>query len=97
MLSATPIPPDAGSYHHGDLDVSVIDELPPGRQTVETFALGEKYRARLNGFIRKQVQAGYQVFIVCPLVGEDDALLDERKAVTAYAKALREDTFPGCG
>ena len=72
----------------------MIDELPPGRQTVETFALGEKYRARLNGFIRKQVQEGHQVFIVCPLVGEDDALPDERKAVTAYAKTLQEDTFP---
>ena len=94
VLSATPIPRTLALIIYGDLDVSVIDELPPGRQTVETFALGEKYRARLNGFIRKQVQAGHQVFIVCPLVGEDDALPDERKAVTAYAKALQEDTFP---
>ena len=94
VLSATPIPRTLALIIYGDLDVSVIDELPPGRQTVETFALGEKYRARLNGFIRKQVQEGHQVFIVCPLVGEDDALPDERKAVTAYAKALQEDTFP---
>ena len=94
VLSATPIPRTLALIIYGDLDVSVIDELPPGRQTVETFALGEKYRARLNGFIRKQVQEGHQVFIVCPLVGKDDALPDERKAVTAYAKALQEDTFP---
>ena len=94
VLSATPIPRTLALIIYGDLDVSVIDELPPGRQTVETFALGEKYRARLNGFIRKQVQEGHQVFIVCPLVGDDDALPDERKAVTAYAKALQEDTFP---
>ena len=94
VLSATPIPRTLALIIYGDLDVSVIDELPPGRQTVETFALGEKYRARLNGFIRKQVQEGHQVFIVCPLVGEDDALPDERKAVTAYAKTLQEDTFP---
>ena len=93
-MSATPIPRTLALILYVDLDVSVIDQLPPGRQTVETFALGEKYRARLNGFIRKQVQEGHQVFIVCPLVGEDDALPDERKAVTAYAKTLQEDTFP---
>ena len=94
VLSATPIPRTLALIIYGDLDVSVIDELPPGRQTVETFALGEKYRARLNGFIRKQVQEGHQVFIVCPLVGEGDDLPDERKAVTAYAKTLQEQTFP---
>ena len=94
VLSATPIPRTLALIIYGDLDVSVIDELPPGRQTVETFALGEKYRARLNGFIRKQVQEGHQVFIVCPLVGEDDALPDERKAVTAYAKAAAGGYLP---
>ena len=60
VLSATPIPRTLALIIYGDLDVSVIDELPPGRQTVETFALGEKYRARLNGFIRKQVQEGHR-------------------------------------
>ena len=94
VLSATPIPRTLALIIYGDLDVSVIDELPPGRQRVETFALGERYRQRLNGFIRKQVQEGHQVFVVCPLVGEDGEAADERKAVTAYAKALQEETFP---
>ena len=94
VMTATPIPRTLALIIYGDLDVSVIDQLPPGRQRVDTFAVDERYRARLNGFIRKQVEEGHQVFIVCPLVGEDDALPDERKAVTAYAKTLQEDTFP---
>ena len=94
VLSATPIPRTLALVIYGDLDVSVIDELPPGRQKVDTFAVGESYRQRLNGFIRKQVAEGHQVFIVCPLVAEDDQLPDERKAVTAYAKQLQEQVFP---
>ena len=86
VLSATPIPRTLALIIYGDLDVSVIDQLPPGRQRVDTFAVDERYRARLNGFIRKQVEEGHQVFIVCPLVGDGDELPDERKAVTAYAK-----------
>ena len=61
---------------------------------MDTFAVGEKYRQRLNAFIRKQVSEGHQVFIVCPLVGEDDHLPDERKAVTAYARKLQNEVFP---
>ena len=94
VLSATPIPRTLALIIYGDLDVSIINELPPGRQKVDTFAVDERYRARLNGFIRKQVAEGHQVFIVCPLVGDGDDLPDERKAVTAYAKALQEETFP---
>lgn len=94
VLSATPIPRTLALIIYGDLDVSVIDELPPGRQKVDTFAVGEKYRQRLNAFIRKQVTEGHQVFIVCPLVGEDDHLPDERKAVTAYAQKLQDEVFP---
>ena len=71
-MSATPIPRTLALIIYGDLDVSIIDELPPGRQKVDTFAVGESYRQRLNGFIRKQVAEGHQVFIVCPLVEEDD-------------------------
>ena len=93
-LSATPIPRTLALVIYGDLDVSVIDQLPPGRQKVDTFALGESYRPRINAFLRKQVQEGHQVFIVCPLVGDGDTLPDERKAVTAYAKKLQEETFP---
>ena len=94
VLSATPIPRTLALIIYGDLDVSVIDELPPGRQPVDTFVVGERYRLRLNAFIRKQVAEGHQVFVICPLVGEEDDLPDERKAATAYARQLREKTFP---
>ena len=94
VLSATPIPRTLALIIYGDLDVSVINELPPGRQKVDTFAVDESYRQRVNKFIRKQVEAGHQVFIVCPLVGQEDQLPDERKAAAAYAKALRETVFP---
>ena len=94
VLSATPIPRTLALVIYGDLDVSVIDELPPGRQKVDTFALGESYRPRVQAFIRKLAAAGQQIFIVCPLVGEADQIPDERKAVTAYAKQLQEQVFP---
>ena len=94
VLSATPIPRTLALIIYGDLDVSVIRELPPGRQKVDTFCVDERYRQRLNGFIRKQVAEGHQVFIVCPLVEENDEAPDERKAVTAYARTLQEETFP---
>ncbi len=94
VLSATPIPRTLALIIYGDLDVSIIDELPPGRQKVDTFAVNESYRLRVNNFIRKQVAAGYQVFIVCPLVGDGEEVPDERKAVTAYARKLQEEVFP---
>ena len=94
VMSATPIPRTLALIIYGDLDVSVIDELPPGRQKVDTFALGESYRPRVQAFIRKLAAAGQQIFIVCPLVGEADQIPDERKAVTAYARQLQEQVFP---
>ena len=94
VLSATPIPRTLALIIYGDLDVSVMNELPPGRQKVDTSAVGESYRQRVNQFIRKQVEAGHQVFIVCPLVGQEDHIPDERKAAAAYAKKLREEVFP---
>ncbi len=94
VLSATPIPRTLALIIYGDLDVSVIDELPPGRQKVDTFVVDGSYRTRVQAFIRKQVEAGHQVFIVCPLVGEDDQIPDERKAVTAYARQLQQEVFP---
>lgn len=94
VLSATPIPRTLALIIYGDLDVSVMNELPPGRQKVDTFAVGESYRQRVNQFIRKQVEAGHQVFIVCPLVDQEDHIPDERKAAAAYAKKLREEVFP---
>jgi len=69
-MSATPIPRTLSLAAYGGLDVSRLDEMPPGRQKVDTFVVDESYRQRLNGFIRKEAEAGHQVYIVCPAVEE---------------------------
>lgn len=68
VMSATPIPRTLALAMYGNLDVSRIDELPPGRQSVDTFVVDESYRARLNAFIAKQIDGGGQVYVVCPAV-----------------------------
>lgn len=70
VMSATPIPRSLALVLYGDLDVSRIDEMPPGRQKVDTFAVDERYRERLNRFIEKQVALGGQVYAVCPSIEE---------------------------
>lgn len=70
VMSATPIPRSMALALFGDLDMTRIDEIPPGRQKVDTFLVDESYRERLDGFIRKQVSEGGQVYIVCPAVEE---------------------------
>jgi ATP-dependent DNA helicase RecG len=77
---------------YGDLDVSVMDELPPGRQEIDTFLVGESMRRRINAFIRKQVDAGHQVYIVCPAVEESD--VEDLKSAEAWADALQRTVFP---
>ena len=82
VMSATPIPRSLALAMYGNLDVSRIDEMPKGRQRVDTYVVDESYRARLNGFISKQVESGGQVYIVCPAVedrleDEADLLMDE--------------------
>ena len=72
LMSATPIPRSLALVLYGDLQVSRIDEMPPGRQRVDTFVVDERYRARLDGFIRKNLAQGGQVYIVCPAVEERD-------------------------
>ena len=98
VMSATPIPRTLALIIYGDLDVSVMDELPPGRTPVDTFLVGEDKRARMYGFVRKQVSEGRQVYIVCPAVEENGGWEDgpgmDLKAVTAYAGELRERVFP---
>ena len=88
VMSATPIPRTLALIIYGDLDVSVIDELPPGRQKVDTFAVDESYRARLNGFIRRLTGEGRQVFVVCPMVEENDELPVKLKSAQEHAKEL---------
>ena len=100
VMSATPIPRTLALIIYGDLDVSVIDELPPGRTPVDTFLVGEDKRRRMYGFIRKQAAEGRQIYIVCPSVEENgggdwaEAPGMDLKAVTAYARQLRETVFP---
>ena len=92
VMSATPIPRTLALIAYGDLDVSVIDELPPGRQPVQTFLVGEQLRQRLHGFIRRQCAEGHQVYIVCPAVeeGEDPGL----KSAESWAQTLQQEVFP---
>ena len=72
VMSATPIPRTLALIIYGDLDVSILDEMPPGRQKVDTFAVDSRYRERLNGFIRRQAENGNQVYVVCPAVEESE-------------------------
>ena len=92
VMSATPIPRTLALLMYGDLDISVLDELPPGRETVDTFLVGETMRARINAFIRKQVSAGHQCFVVCPAVEESEEL--GIKAATVWAETLQKTVFP---
>ena len=92
VMSATPIPRTLALLMYGDLEVSIIDELPPGRKSVDTFLVNESYRARINAFIRKQVQEGHQCFVVCPAVEENEDL--GIKAATVWADTLQKTVFP---
>ena len=94
VMSATPIPRTLALMIYGDLDVSILNELPPGRQKIDTFAVPSSYHARIYAFLRKLVAEGRQAYIVCPMVSENDELPDERKAVTAYAETLQKEVFP---
>ncbi len=72
IMSATPIPRTLALILYGDLDISVIDELPPGRKPVKTYAVGESMRKRVFAFLGKNVNAGMQAYVVCPLVEETE-------------------------
>ncbi|MDB9308669.1 ATP-dependent DNA helicase RecG [Aphanizomenon sp. CS-733/32] len=91
-MTATPIPRTLALTVHGDLDVSQIDELPPGRQQIQTTMLSGKQRPQAYDLIRREVAQGRQVYIVLPLVEESEKL-DLRSAVDEYQK-LQESVFP---
>ena len=90
VMSATPIPRTLALIIYGDLDVSILDELPPGRQKVDTFAVDESYRERLNAFIRKLCGEGRQVFVVCPMVEENEDLPMPLRSAEEHARQLQE-------
>ena len=92
VLSATPIPRTLSLTLYGDLDISTIDELPPGRQEVQTRWLGPDRRDAAYGFVKRQVQEGRQAFIIYPLIEESDAV--EAKAATEDHQRLSQEVFP---
>ena len=92
VMTATPIPRTLALTVYGDLDVSVIDELPPGRQVIETRWLAPRERERAYNFIRMQTDRGHQAFVICPLVEDSDKL--EAKSAVEEHKRLQQTVFP---
>ncbi len=91
VMTATPIPRTLSLILYGDLDISVIDELPPGRKQIETYSVTEKMRKRVYEFLRKNVAEGRQAYAVCPLI-EDSEVLSAKSAIE-YAEKLK-NIFP---
>lgn len=101
VMSATPIPRTLALSIYGDLDISVVDAMPPGRQKVKTYLVGENMRQRVFNFVRKLVGQGRQVYIVCPKVedGSEESPTGKEtaadlKAAETYADNLRRNVFP---
>jgi ATP-dependent DNA helicase RecG len=92
VMTATPIPRTLALTLYGDLDISVLDELPPGRRPVITRARPEAGRRKIYAFLREQVGAGRQVYVVCPLVEESEA--SDLRAATEMAERLQREVFP---
>ena len=92
VMSATPIPRSLALIMYGDLDLSKINEMPKGRQRVDTFVVDEGYRPRLNAFIEKQVSEGGQVYIVCPAVEEKEP--EESGEVELSAFGVEREEMP---
>jgi ATP-dependent DNA helicase RecG len=92
VMTATPIPRTLALTLYGDLDLSVLDELPPGRKRVITVARDESRRARIYGFLRQEIAAGRQVYVVYPLVAESEA--SDLRAATEMAARLQREIFP---
>lgn len=91
VMSATPIPRTLALMVYGDLDVSVIKQMPQGRKPIHTYSIVSSKRERAYGFIKEQLNKGNQAFIVCPLVEENEQ--DELKSVTQYAETLANYQF----
>lgn len=90
VMSATPIPRTLALIIYGDLDISVLDELPPGRRPVKTYLIDSQKRARALGFIRRFLDQGRQAFVVCPVIEEGESGL---VSAEEYARQLAEEDF----
>lgn len=95
VMSATPIPRTLALMIYGELDISLLGELPKGRLKIETYAVTGKLRERAYGFVKKQLQAGNQAYIVCPAIEDSETGTQELKSVKSYAKTLGEGAFKG--
>ena len=93
VMTATPIPRTLALILYGDLDISIIDELPPGRQKIDTSAVDSRYHPRIYAFIEKHVAAGRQAYVICPMIEENEKL--EVQSVLEYTAELTEE-LPHC-
>ena len=93
VMTATPIPRTLALILYGDLDISIIDELPPGRQKVDTLVVNSSYHKRIYDFIRKEIADGGQAYIVCPMIEDSDEI--EAKAVESYVLELKNEFGEG--
>ena len=91
VMSATPIPRTLGLIIYGDLDISIIDEYPRGRQVIDTYCVDSSYRTRIYNFIKKFINEGRQAYIVCPLVEENETL--DITPATEYFETLKSGAF----
>lgn len=93
VMTATPIPRTLALILYGDLDISIINELPPGRKSIDTVAVNTSYRKRIYAFLQKEVQAGRQAYVICPMIEENEKL--EVENVLSYHEMLQEE-LPQC-
>ncbi len=91
VMTATPIPRTLALILYGDLDISIIDELPPNRKKIDTFAVTKGLEQRVNNFVKKQIEQGRQAYIVCPLVEENEEL--NLKSVMELADKYKQEIF----
>lgn len=94
VMSATPIPRTLALIIYGELDISILDELPPGRQKIETYAVTSELRQRAYNYVKKHLDAGRQGYIICPLVDEGESDTELASAVK-YADELQHGDFRG--
>lgn len=92
VMSATPIPRTLALIIYGDLDISVLNELPKGRRKIETFAVSSKLRERALGFVKKQIDEGRQAYIVCPMIEDNE---NELAAAKGYSEGLKKTVLAG--